>query len=161
MQEGRSAIDDALLRLWAASRNRLLGEGLTPAELSSLVVVETCARREEQDEEAHISDVAEFADIAPAAASRLVDSAEEAGLVFRQPSRVAGWTSVLILTWAGLTLRQRAAATRTHWLADEFESWSRCDVDELGRLLQRLADQVNPEPHVVVRQPSAESRSTS
>jgi DNA-binding MarR family transcriptional regulator len=152
VDQGLPAVDDALLRLrrlWAVSRHRILNDGLTTVELSSLLVVEICARLREQGEAAHVSDVATFADVTPSTASRLVDSAEHAGLLSRQPSRRSARHTALVLTPAGAALQQRAAAARIEWLSEQLDDWPSADVDDLGRLLQRLANQVNPGPGVV------------
>lgn len=141
------AIDDALLRLrrlWAASKHRILDDGITSVELSSLLVVEACARCREQGREANVSDVAELADVAPSTASRLVDAAESAGLLHRQPSRESARRTALELTPAGEALRARAVSTRTGWLADQLSGWEQSDVDQMGALLQRFADQIGP-----------------
>lgn len=140
------AIDDALLRLrrlWAASKHRILDDGVTAVEVSSLLVVEACARCDELGEEANISDVAHLADVAPSTASRLVDTAEDAGLLQRQPSRESARRTRLELTPAGRALRTRAVSARTGWLADQLADWEQADVDELGRYLQRFANQIS------------------
>jgi DNA-binding MarR family transcriptional regulator len=141
------AIDDALLRLrrlWAASKHRILDDGVTGVELSSLLVVEACARCREQGREANVSDVANLADVAPSTASRLVDAAEDAGLLDRQPSSASGRHTALVLTAAGDALRARAVVARTGWLADQLRDWDAEDVNQFGRLLQRFADRVGP-----------------
>jgi len=74
-----------------------------------------------------------------------VDRAERAGLLSRQRSRSSTRHTALVLTPSGAALRDRAVAARTQWLADQLDGWGRRDVDDLGRLLQRLADQIHPE----------------
>ncbi|WP_375426381.1 MarR family winged helix-turn-helix transcriptional regulator [uncultured Friedmanniella sp.] len=142
---GVEAVDDALLRLrrlWAASRYRIVHDGVTPVELSSLLVVEACARRAGDGAEANVSDVAALADVAPSTASRLVDAAEQAGLLVRRPSDHSGRRTALTLTETGAALRERAVAARTAWLREQLAGWDPADVDRFGLLLQRFADQV-------------------
>lgn len=143
---GIEAVDDALLRLrrlWAASRHRIVHDGVTAVELSSLLVVEACARRASEGAEANVSDVAELADVAPSTASRLVDAAELAGLLSRRPSVHSARRTALALTPAGAALRERAVAARTGWLSEQLADWDPADVDCFGQLLQRFADQVH------------------
>jgi len=147
MSDGLDAIDDAFLRLrrlWTASRHRILNDGGAPVELSSLLVVEACVRCREEGREANISDVALLADVAPSTASRLVDTAESAGLLRRRPSGRSARQTALELTLTGEALRARAVTARTGWLADQLSSWDPADVDHFGRLLGRFADQVGP-----------------
>lgn len=147
MRDGLDAIDEALLRLrrlWAASRHRILDDGITAVELSSLLVVEACARCREQGREANVSDVAHLADVAPSTASRLVDAAQNAGLLHRRPSRESARRTALELTPTGDALRTRAVTARTSWLTDQLTDWEQADVDHLGELLQRFADQIGP-----------------
>jgi DNA-binding MarR family transcriptional regulator len=139
------AVDDALLRLrrlWGASKHRILDDGGAPVELSYLLVVEACARCRQQGREANVSDVAELADVAPSTASRLVDAAERAGLLDRRPSQQSARRTALELTAKGEALHERALAARTGWLAHQLADWDAAEVDELGRLLQRFADQI-------------------
>jgi DNA-binding MarR family transcriptional regulator len=114
-------IDDAFLRLrrlWASSRQGILNDHAPAVELSSLLVVETCARCEERDQEANVSHVAFLADVTASTASRLVDTAERAGLLVRAPSRHSARQTALQLTDAGRALRARAVAHRQGWLAE-------------------------------------------
>lgn len=144
-----AAIDDAFLRLrrlWAASRHRIVHDGVTAVELSSLLVVETCARQAALDREANVSDVAVLADVTPSTASRLVDAAEVAGLLTRRPSALSARRTALELTSDGHALRERAVAARTGWLVEQLTGWEASDVDKFGQLLQRFADQIHGTP---------------
>jgi DNA-binding MarR family transcriptional regulator len=146
MTQGIGDIDDALLRLrrlWAASRHRVVHDGTTPVELSSLLVVEACARRAASGTEANVSDVAALADVTPSTASRLVDAAERAGLLARRPSARSARQTALVLTAAGAALRARALTARTAWLAEQLADWDTADVTRFGELLQRFADDVH------------------
>ena len=64
-QGSLAAVDDALLRLrrlWSASRSRLVDDGGAAVEMSSLLVVEACARGAAAGAEVSVGDVARFAD---------------------------------------------------------------------------------------------------
>lgn len=138
-----SVLDDALIRLrrlWSASRTRFVEDGATPVEMSSLLVVEACARGAADEREVTIGDVAHLADVTASTASRLVDRAEAAGLLHRTPSSVSARRIALELTPAGSALRERAVAARTCWLAEQVRAWDPADVERLGVLLSRFAD---------------------
>lgn len=138
-----TGIDDALLRLrrlWSPARTRVIDDQGVPVEMSSLLVVEACARA--AGREATIGDVAEFADVAPSTASRLVDRAERAGLVHRLPSVRNARRTAVALSPAGAELQKRARAFRTGWLRDCLRDWPEGDVAEFSRLLSRFASAV-------------------
>ncbi|WP_165865593.1 MarR family winged helix-turn-helix transcriptional regulator [Vallicoccus soli] len=149
MRRGVVEVDDALLRLrrlWSASRSRLVDDGGTAVEMSSLLVVEACARGAQRGAEVAVVDVAELADVAPSTASRLVDRAAAAGLLERRPSAVDPRRTALVLTERGWGLRERAVRARTGWLQDTLAAWSDEDVARLGALLARFADEVGRPP---------------
>ena len=140
------AIDDAFLRLrrlWAASRHRVVDDGVLAVEMSSLLVIEACARQADRGREANVSDVAFLADVAPSTASRLVDVAEAAGLLRRARSAHSARRTALVLTDQGAALRDRAVATRQRWLGEQLADWDPAEVEQFGRLLQRFADQLH------------------
>ena len=135
-----TAVDDALLRLrrpWSPDRNRVVDDAGTPVEMSSLLVVEACART--GGAEVTIGDVAQFADVTHSTASRLVDRAERAGLVRRVPSARNARRTAVTLTRQGAGLRARALHARTAWLDRTLRDWTDADVGDLGRLLLRFA----------------------
>lgn len=140
-------LDDALIRLrrlWSTSRTRFVEDGATAVEMSSLLVVEACARGAATGREVVVSDVAELADVTPSTASRLVDRAEAAGLLCRIASTVSARRTALELTPAGADLRKRAVTARTGWLAGQLGDWDPADVERLGALLSRFADGLGP-----------------
>ena len=135
-----TAVDDALLRLrrlWSPDRNRVVDDAGTPVEMSSLLVVEACART--GGAEVTIGDVAQFADVTHSTASRLVDGPERAGLVRRVPSGRNARRTAVTLTRQGAVLRARALQARTAWLDRTLRDWTDADVRDLGRLLLRFA----------------------
>ena len=141
--DGLDVLDDALLRLrrlWSPSRQRLVDEDGVVVEMSSVLVVEACARGADARREVSVADVALLADVAPSTASRLVDRAANAGLVNRGTSLVDPRRTALSLTERGTALQTSAYTLRTTWLAGQFHDWTSQDVDQLGRLLARFAD---------------------
>jgi DNA-binding MarR family transcriptional regulator len=146
--DGLDVLDDALLRLrrlWSPSRQRLVDEGGVVVEMSSLLVVEACARGAAAGREVSVADVALLADVAPSTASRLVDRAACADLINRGTSRVDPRRTALSLTERGATLQARAYTARTTWLAAQFHDWAPRDVDHLARLLGRFAFSLEPD----------------
>ena len=143
VSDGLAEIDDALLRLrrlWSLSRHRIVDDGGTPVEISSLIVVEACARGGAAGEEVSIGDVARLADVTASTATRLVDRAAAAGWVRRARSATSARRTALAITPAGAALRERAVGARRAWLAAQLDGWSRDDAEVLGRLLSRFAD---------------------
>jgi DNA-binding MarR family transcriptional regulator len=123
-------IDDALVRmrrLWSSARG---------AEMSSVLVVEACARAEGP---VSVGEVARFADVEHSTASRLVDRAVRAGYVERTAD---GRRAVLELTAAGRELRERAVEFRIAWLTSVLDDWPDADVAALARLLARFAGRI-------------------
>jgi DNA-binding MarR family transcriptional regulator len=138
-----ASVDDALLRLrrmWSPDRSAVIDDAGTPVQMSSLLVIEACARA--SGPEVTVGDVAAFLDVAPSTASRLVDRAELAGLVSRAPSGVNSRRTAILLTDKGSDLQQRAYRARVRWLAEMLHDWNDLDVATLGRLLSRFATAV-------------------
>lgn len=159
-----SVLDDALIRLrrlWSTSRQRFVGADGTPVEMSSLLVVEACARGAATGREVTVGDVAEHADVTASTASRLVDRAEAAGLLRRTASAVSARRTALELTPVGTDLRERAVAARTEWLARQLRGWESADVERLSVLLSRFAAGPAPStaPQNSPQEPSRQSRS--
>lgn len=153
-----SALDDALIRLrrlWSASRARFTDAQGHPVEMSSLLVVEACARGAAAGREVSVGDVAEHADVTASTATRLVDRAQAAGLLHRVPSAVSARRTALELTAEGADLRERALAARTGWLAGQLRDWDPADVQRLGALLSRFADGLDPSTGPVHAPPSS------
>ena len=141
--DGLDVLDDALLRLrrlWSPSRQRLVDDDGLAVEMSSVLVVEACARGAAAGREVSVVDVASLADVAPSTASRLVDRAASAGLVVRGTSTVDPRRTALSLTGRGAGLQARAYTARTTWLAGQLHDWPGRDVEHLARLLARFAD---------------------
>lgn len=147
-------LDDALLRmrrLWSPSRQRLADEDGKAVEMSSLLVVEACARGAAAGREVSVADVASLAAVAPSTASRLVDRAARAGLVERGTSRLDPRRTALSLTERGITLQAQAYIARTTWLAGQLHDWQTLDVDHLTELLARFANTLDHEGDIPPR----------
>jgi len=137
-------VDGALVRLrrvWTAPPTLFDHRG-QQVELSSVLVVEGCARHVTDGREPTVGGLADFADVAPSTASRLVDRAVAAGFVERGPSPADARRAVLRLTPAGEALRADAVAFRLDWLGRTLSDWSDDDTAALATLLTRFADAV-------------------
>ena len=159
------AVDEALVRLrrlWTASRVHVLDELGERVEMSSVLVVEACARTAAAGAgagaEVTVGDVAVFLDVDPSTASRLVERAARAGLVHRTPSSVDGRRAALVLTPSGRALRARAASSRRAWLGAVVGDWPDEEVLALARLLHRFSAAVSaaPGPAAALRSPGAD-----
>jgi DNA-binding MarR family transcriptional regulator len=142
-------LDEALVRLrrlWTASRAHVVDDLGRRVEMSSVLVVEACARAESTLAEVTVGDVAAFLDVEASTASRMVERATAAGLVLRTPSRVDGRRAALRLTDSGRGLRARATAARLGWLGAVVAQWPPEDVHVLASVLTRFADAVAATP---------------
>jgi DNA-binding MarR family transcriptional regulator len=134
------AVDDALVRLrrlWSATPRRA-----DTAEMSSVLVVEACARGAATGTEVTVGDVARFADVEHSTASRLVDRAAGHGLLDKVPSARDARSIALVLTAAGRELREQSVRFRTDWLDGILRGWPPDDISDLARLLSRFAEDV-------------------
>ncbi|WP_448608449.1 MarR family winged helix-turn-helix transcriptional regulator [Geodermatophilus sp. URMC 60] len=142
-------LDEALVRLrrlWAASRAHVVDDLGRRVEMSSVLVVEACARAEPGTAEVTVGDVAAFLDVEPSTASRMVERAAAAGLVLRVASTVNGRRVALRITEAGRELRARATAARLGWLGGVVADWPGEEVHALATALTRFADAVAATP---------------
>jgi DNA-binding MarR family transcriptional regulator len=143
--EDLQALDEALVRLrrlWTASRAHVLDDLGQRVEMSSVLVVEACARAQEAGAQASVGEVAAFLDVEPSTASRLVDRAARTGLVTRTASSDDGRRSALVLTDTGHALRAKAVAGRRGWLDDVVQDWSEPELRSFSVALGRFADAV-------------------
>ena len=142
-------LDEALVRLrrlWTASRAHVIDELGQRVEMSSVLVVEACARAESSNAEVTVGDVAALLDVEASTASRLVDRAARAGLVRRAPSQVDARRTALGLTESGRALRARATDSRLGWLSAVVHGWPNDEVRTLAAALTRFADAVAAAP---------------
>lgn len=144
-EEHLDDLDRALVRLrrlWSAPRSSI-DDGGTPVDMSSILVVEACARGEEAGEDTSIRDIAAFTDTEHSTASRLVDRAAKTGLVRREPSPADARRTRVVLTDSGRHTRERATAFRLAWLTEILRDWPTDDAAHLAGLLTRFADEVD------------------
>lgn len=142
-------LDGALVRLrrlWSTPRQMVIDDNGQHIEMSSVLVVEACAVGADRGVNVGVDDVAEFADVTPSTASRLVNRAVQAGLIHRGVPQHDRRRSALQLTPAGQALRDRAFTTRIAWLSAVGNDWSRDDLHALADLLGRFADAVTEPP---------------
>ena len=141
--DGMVRLDDAFLRLrrlWSASRQRIIQADGGYVEMSTLLVVEACARAAQRQQLASVAGVAVFADVVPSTASRLVDRAVTAGYVQRVSPPTGQRRSALELTADGQSLHQVSLAARLRWLEHQLDGWPSGAIDDLAYLLTRFAD---------------------
>ena len=141
--DGVIELDDAFLRLrrlWSASRQRIIQTDGRYVEMSTLLVVEACARGAAHHQPVSVADVAVFADVAPSTASRLVDRAVTAGFVHRTRPSAGSRPLALKLTAAGVSLHQISLAARLQWLKRQLDGWPAGAVADLAYLLTQFAD---------------------
>lgn len=145
---GERSLDDLdralvrLRRLWSAPRSSIDDDGVA-VDMSSILVIEACARGTEAGEDTTIRDIAAFTDTEHSTASRLVDRAAKAGLVRREPSPADARRTRVVLTESGRHTRQRATGFRLTWLTETLHQWPQDDVAHLAALLTRFADEVD------------------
>ncbi|WP_170067989.1 MarR family winged helix-turn-helix transcriptional regulator [Lentzea guizhouensis] len=131
-----------LRRLWSAPRSSIKDDGI-PVDMSSILVVEACARAAEAGQDSTIRDIAAFTDTEHSTASRLVDKAAKVGLVQREPSSSDARRTRVVLTDSGRRTRERATDFRLTWLTRVLRHWPTGDVEHLAELLTRFADEVD------------------
>lgn len=139
-------LDDAFLRLrrlWSASRQRIIHTDGRYVEMSTLLVIEACARGAARDLPVSVTDVAGFADVVPSTASRLVDRAVTAGFVRRTRPATGKARSALELTPAGKSQHEVSLAARLRWLEHQLDGWPRGAIDDLATLLTHFADNLD------------------
>ena len=137
-------LDAAMMRLrrvWAVppARSPRVPDGSAQVELSTVLVVEACARGDERAPTT-VADIATFAGVAPSTASRFVRRAAEAGMVTRHQHGRDGRRAVVGLTDAGKALHDRARDFRLRRLQTTLEGWSDAEVVVFVSLLARFAD---------------------
>ncbi|QIM15947.1 MarR family transcriptional regulator [Leucobacter insecticola] len=136
------SIDASLIRM-----RRLLevpqavGDGV---DLSSMLVVDTIARRGRAGKQTRIIDIAAQLSVTPSTASRLVARAESAGLVERSPSPADPRSVILSLTSAGEELNAAAVRFRLASLQDALPNWDATTLETFARLLDEFSRATTP-----------------
>jgi DNA-binding MarR family transcriptional regulator len=133
-----------LRRLWAKPHllQRLreqCGQGGRPIQLSSLLVIHAIAGQGDGREDVTVGAVADYLDIDPSTASRLVGHAIDAGFVSRSPSPVDARRAHLRLTESGDRVRTLTDEFRRNFIAALVADWTDDERREFARLLGRFA----------------------
>jgi DNA-binding MarR family transcriptional regulator len=134
-----------LRRLWAKPHllQRLreqCGQGGRPIQLSSLLVIHAVAGQGEGRGEVTVGAVADYLDIDPSTASRLVGHAIDAGFVSRTPSPVDGRRAHLRLTESGERVRGLTDEFRRRFIARLVADWTDEERSMFAGLLGRFAE---------------------
>jgi DNA-binding MarR family transcriptional regulator len=144
-----------LRRLWTKSQLlRRLREHLGPGrtiQLSNLLVIYAVARRDGEDDELTVGAVAEYLDIDPSTASRLVGQTIDAGFVSRRPSPVDARRALLRLTDDGHRVQKLTDEFRLRFIAELVADWTPDEREQFGQLLGRFADALSAADPDVVR----------
>ncbi len=133
-----------LRRLWAKPHllQRLReqsGQGGRPIQLSNLLVIHAIAGQGEGGD-VTVGAVADYLDIDPSTASRLVGHAIDAGFVSRTPSPVDARRAHLLLTDSGERVRELTDDFRRRFIAELVADWTDEERSQFARLLRRFAD---------------------
>jgi DNA-binding MarR family transcriptional regulator len=133
-----------LRRLWAKSQllHRLREECGRGIQLSNLLVIYAVARQDDEGHDVTVGAVADYLDIDPSTASRLVGHAIDAGFVSRHVSPVDARRAHLRLTAAGRRVKEMTDEFRLRFIAELVADWTDAERDQFGRLLKRFADAV-------------------
>ncbi|MFB9838502.1 MarR family winged helix-turn-helix transcriptional regulator [Actinoallomurus acaciae] len=134
-----------LRRLWAKPHllQRLrerCGSGERPIQLSSLLVIHAIAGQDAGQGDVTVGAVADFLDIDPSTASRLVGHATDAGFVSRTSSPVDARRAHLRLTEAGDRVRALTDELRRRFIAQLVADWPEEDRRMFAHLLGRFAE---------------------
>jgi DNA-binding MarR family transcriptional regulator len=134
-----------LRRLWAKPHllQRLreqCGQGGRPIQLSSLLVIHAIAGQDAGRGDVTVGAVADYLDIDPSTASRLVGHATDAGFVSRSPSPVDARRAHLRLTESGDRVRQVTEEFRRRFIAQLVADWTDDERRVFAGLLGRFAE---------------------
>src|SRR3954454_4898887 len=134
-----------LRRLWAKPHllQRLreqCGAGGRPIQLSNLLVIHATPGHGEGDGNVTVGAVAEYLDIDPSTASRLVGHAIDAGFVYRRASPVDARRAQLQLTDAGRRVKELTDEFRRQFIAALVADWTDDERAMFARLLRRFTD---------------------
>ena len=132
-----------LRRIWAKSQLlRHLREQCEPGQsiqLSNLMVIYAIARPDDEPRDVTVGAVAEYLDIDPSTASRLVGHAIDAGFVSRHASPVDARRAHLRLTTAGERVKEMTDEFRRQFISELVSDWSDAEREQFGLLLSRFA----------------------
>jgi DNA-binding MarR family transcriptional regulator len=129
-----------LRRFWARPqllqhlRERCEGRSI---QLSNLMVIHAVVH---QGDDVTVGAVADYLDIDPSTASRLVGHAIDAGLVSRSASPVDARRAQLQLTDAGRRVKELTDEFRRQFIAELVADWTDDERATFARLLRRFSD---------------------
>jgi DNA-binding MarR family transcriptional regulator len=133
-----------LRRIWAKSQLlRHLREQCEPGQsiqLSNLMVIYAVESPDDEPSDVTVGAVAEYLDVDPSTASRLVGHTIDAGFVSRHASPVDARRAHLRLTASGERIKAMTDAFRREFISELVADWSDEDRDQFGRLLGRFAE---------------------
>jgi DNA-binding MarR family transcriptional regulator len=134
-----------LRRLWAKPRLLQLlreeyGHGGRAIQLSSLLVIHAIAGQGAGQGEVTVGAVADYLDIDPSTASRLVSHTIDAGFVSRSPSPIDARRAHLRLTESGDRVRQVTDDFRRRLIAQLVADWTDDERRVFAGLLGRFAE---------------------
>ncbi|SDR33060.1 MarR family winged helix-turn-helix transcriptional regulator [Thermostaphylospora chromogena] len=137
-------IDVALFRLrrvWARPlRPRNVGEPERPVQMSTIMVIGAVHRLSQESSEVTVGAVAEYMDVDPSTASRLVNDAIATGFVAREPSRIDARRVRLVLTDQGRAVREAVTRERRAHIERLVSSWEPAERETFALLLTRFAE---------------------
>ena len=120
-----------------------LVHGSDRVDISTVLVVDAVARRG-TGVECSIGTVADELRVVHSTASRLIDRAEQAGMLHRSRSSSDPRRTVLALSAAGSRLQRDAIAFRTGRLEELLAGWTDLEVATFTHLLERFARSASP-----------------
>ncbi len=133
-----------LRRIWAKSQLlRHLREQCEPGQsiqLSNLMVIYAVAPSDEDPPDVTVGAVAEYLDVDPSTASRLVGHTIDAGFVSRHASPVDARRAHLRLTAAGERVKEMTDEFRRQFISELVADWTDDERDQFGLLLGRFTE---------------------
>ena len=135
-----------LRRLWSKpqllQRLREQCQRGRPIQLSNLLVIYAIARQGDNGGDVTVGAVAEYLDIDPSTASRLVGHAIDSGFVSRRSSPVDARRAHLRLTDSGSRVKEMTDEFRRRFIAELVADWTDDERHQFAGLLGRFAEAV-------------------
>ncbi|GLW10848.1 hypothetical protein Misp01_59760 [Microtetraspora sp. NBRC 13810] len=145
-----AAIDVAFFRLrrmWSRPlRPRRAGDPARAVQMSNVMVVGAIYRLGLECPEVTVGGVAEYMDVEPSTASRLVNDAIGAGFVEREVSRVDARRARLVLSDTGRRVLDAVTRYRRAHLDRLIADWDPAERQEFARLVTKFAEASAADP---------------